>query len=629
MMKSIWAALFLVLLLLCGCAPQPEPEEVPPETVSALPTEVEPTEPVSLYEANHSLEEATGGALKIFPLKTGSAEGIRFLGKDILLFSGYGDTKLTLLTGLSCEIRSEVYLPCSVSSMDPAVTVDGQGITYVDSGKQELVFLNALLEETRRIPLPEGCETPALSSDRQFLYYCTNNALRILELDTGLDRLVREMSFSHQELTALHWDDTVLECSALDTDGNWHTLFVCTETGQLLHEAGESLTLWSEEDSYFAISMDGPYRQLISGSAHYGPSVLVPPNLSSGIQPVPQWEGIMLFESDDAGTKTILDYYDLCSGRHPYRLTLPGNFYPVSTQPDPQEAVLWFLCYNSETQQDLLCAWDLCRSAQDDPTCYLQDLYTQEKPDAAGLSDCAQLAAEISRKYGIRILLWSDITLCQPKDYDLLPEYQVPLIRQRLEELDQNLSIYPESMLYEAVTQNGGELSICLVRSILPKTGVSARNDVNGLQFWDPQGNAWVVITSDDQMAQHLHHELFHILDSRVLTSCDAYDRWNDLNPDGFEYDYDYLSNLQRNDLEYVSGTDAHFIDLYAMSFPGEDRARIMEYAMQPGQGYRFQSAPLQKKLRQLCLGLRKAFHLQEQETAYPWEQHLTKAVEE
>ena len=59
------------------------------------------------------------------------------------------------------------------------------------------------------------------------------------------------------------------------------------------------------------------------------------------------------------------------------------------------------------------------------------------------------------------------------------------------------------------------------------------------------------------------------------------------------------------------------------MTYPKEDRARIMEYAMLSGQESYFQSAPMQAKLRTLCAGIRNAFVLETEPVIYRWEQYL------
>ena len=59
------------------------------------------------------------------------------------------------------------------------------------------------------------------------------------------------------------------------------------------------------------------------------------------------------------------------------------------------------------------------------------------------------------------------------------------------------------------------------------------------------------------------------------------------------------------------------------MSYPKEDRARIMEFAMMPGNEDYFTTEIMQKKLRQLCLGIRQALELEDVAEAFLWEQYL------
>ena len=59
------------------------------------------------------------------------------------------------------------------------------------------------------------------------------------------------------------------------------------------------------------------------------------------------------------------------------------------------------------------------------------------------------------------------------------------------------------------------------------------------------------------------------------------------------------------------------------MSFPKEDRARVMEYAMLPGNEKLFQAPALQAKLQALCDGIREAYGLEDAEDSFLWEQYL------
>lgn len=619
-MKIRWLALVLVLTLFCGCG-GPETETVPSE---ALP-ETKPTESVGFYDPYSYLEQATDGAVKAYPLDIENTTGIAFLGDDILLFSGYPNTTLTLLAGENRYIKAEISLSCPVSPEDPGVTVSTGGVTYVDETSRELVFLNEMLAEIRRFPLPDGCGTAALSADGKLLYYCTADALRVLDLETELDRLIKEMHFPCQDLTALHCGDTVLQCSATYDDGNSYTLFFSAETGELLYETQGDVPLWTEGDLYFTIHMDGEYRELISGSLHFGPSILVAETEPWDTVPVLEQQSVLLYSKD--GSSSVLDCYHLESGLHTARVTLPGGYEPFSVRSDPSETALWFLCCDPYTGQNILCAWDLDKASTEDSKNYLQPRWDWENPDLDGLARCRTLADRISDEHDVQILLWTEATEFQPNDYTLVPEYQVPLIEKRLYELDGILSCYPDGFLREAASRSSGRLNICLVRGIYGSADTGALESAAGIQYWDQNINIYLAVTLGDDMARHVHHELFQIIDSRVLSICSAYDNWNDLNPQNFQYDRDYTSNIRQNDWNLVAGDERYFIDFSAMTCPNEDRAKIMEYAMMEDQGNTFASAPMQAKLRQLCLGIRQAFHLELASQSFRWEQYLTEPL--
>ena len=172
---------------------------------------------------------------------------------------------------------------------------------------------------------------------------------------------------------------------------------------------------------------------------------------------------------------------------------------------------------------------------------------------------------------------------------------------------------------------DSGKLKICLVRTVSLN---SDHTGLPGLQYWDKDGNACIVVPAEPSLEQPLHHSLFHVIESRVMSSCAAYDNWEDLNPPGFAYDYDYTANSQRKDTaRYTEGSGRAFIDRYALSFPKEDRARIFEFAMTEGTDDLFTHAVLQQKLRQLCLGIREAYELESDEENFPWEYYLTESL--
>ena len=147
----------------------------------------------------------------------------------------------------------------------------------------------------------------------------------------------------------------------------------------------------------------------------------------------------------------------------------------------------------------------------------------------------------------------------------------------------------------------------------------------SGIQYWLEDRPCIALTTSATEGS--LNHELCHVMDTRVFAHSNAYDQWEELNPSGFKYDYDYAANATRNAGEYLREAERCFIDTYSMSFPKEDRARVLEYAMTPGNVDYFQSRVMQAKLKQICLGLREAFGLKKSPETFLWEQYLKESL--
>ncbi|WP_289475122.1 hypothetical protein, partial [Klebsiella pneumoniae] len=91
-----------------------------------------------------------------------------------------------------------------------------------------------------------------------------------------------------------------------------------------------------------------------------------------------------------------------------------------------------------------------------------------------------------------------------------------------LEELKLALHHFtPEFLAGVGKASGDGTVHICLVRAV--------RGD-GCIQFWDEDGNARIALTMDGDLQRSFFHGLGHIIDSRVLTECGAFDTWKSLN---------------------------------------------------------------------------------------------------
>lgn len=611
-----WLSLLAVMLFLTGCAA---------ETKEPTPTAQSPqinisTEPTGSYDPDSILEVSTSGSLLVYPLGRADCRSVVPMGNDILLFSGEEFTTLTRLTGESLTVAAEVTLDLNLDPDSPAVQVNEKGITYYDESTRELVFLSPSLTEVSRYAMPADMTgSPALTADRKTVYYCSTDSLRSIDLETGIDKLLKEMSHATQTLSGLHCIETVLECIVSNADGDIQTLFLSTQTGETLYKLKDTISLWTNDQNYFALYLDGAYTELLVGSGLQGEHLLESSAVYSTAASGMELGCAVLTFTDEKENTSRLDCYDVVSGTRTASVTIPGSSSIRGIRADAGNQCIWFLRYDSSYQSDILCRWDPAQNLVEDSDCYLAQRYTAENPDQEGLERCAETASALSEKYGVEILIWTDISACQSGEYALTAEHQVSLIEHSLLQLESALACYPEDFLVQAASAtDSGVLKICLVRSIDGSGG--------SMQYWTDD-SACIALCPDENLDRNFHHELFFILENRVLGTCSTYDSWNTLNPDGFSYTLDYKAAEELEDSTWIDGENRAFINLRSMSFPREDRAAIMEYAITSGNEACFNSDTMQQKLHKLCTGIRKAFDLEDSEEIFLWEQYLAEPL--
>ena len=279
------------------------------------------------------------------------------------------------------------------------------------------------------------------------------------------------------------------------------------------------------------------------------------------------------------------------------------------------DGMVWF------TAGDTLYRWDTDLSPAEDQRTYIVPHYYYEKPDEAGLAAIGRRLEELEECYGVEILYWNEVEALAPWDYSFTAEYRTEPYDAYLSKLEKALAKFPTGFFKKiAEWSNSGKLNIVLVQGIYggvrPETYASA-----SVFRFHANGDAYLALTVGEELDSWFYHELGHLIDNRILSTTNAYGNWNSLNPWDFKYDNDYVKNQDRTDTKYLEGDRRHFVDFYSMSFAVEDRSRIFEYACMPGNEEVFASQPMQRKLKNVCNGIRKAFDLEGE--GYIWEQYL------
>lgn len=596
-MKRIICAV-LVCLLLCGCA-GPAADEADATQHAG----VAPTEPSGSYAPGSDIEQTTDGAVRAYPQNLGNIWSIKAVGEDLLVFSDRDTTRITRLTGDNLFRVAEITLEKHCSRF----YIGEEQVVYYDSEPRELVYLNQDLRETNRMDLPEDMiGDPVLTSDWTKIYYCTSSGVRCLDMESGISRLVKEMTFAQQYMAGIHMGDTVLQVEVMDEKGNGEKLFLNAQSGTMLGALPEDMQLTTGADYFYAIDPEGVVNQMIFGTEEEIWQLTPENYLDAGVF-IPEAHAAAVFTQEGS-----LDYYDLSTGKRTASLPL-GD-----VQPDlltvGESGYLYFL------HDSTIYRWDMTASGTGEETIYTGPRHTMHEPDHEGFERCRNYADELIRKFGLDIQLVPDAINPKPEGYDLIPEYQVPVIWDALTKLEAVLSNYPAGIFAASVEGlENGKLTLLLVRDIRESYG---SGQLNGLHFW-LDDHSFVALSMGETLEQTVYHEMFHALETRLLSKSIACYRWDELNPKGFDYDYDYIINQSRDDSEYLEDTTRSFIDTFSMSFPKEDRARIMEYACLPGNDQYFISDTMQKKLRALCVGIREAYDLEDYSEPLLWEQYL------
>lgn len=590
-MKRLFAAL-LCGVLLCGCAEQPQPAATtlsqPPETGLSL--------------ENSPVETETAGAVRAYGLE---ADALYPMGEALLLRSG---STLTLFSPETGHTGAGLELPAGAVLL----RVTDSQVGYYDPGHRTVVLLDGSLRETSAVSLPQEMpETMLLSPAMDELYYSTGMELRAFGLQTGISRLVNRQLTRQITPADTCFSGTLLLCRLTgEQDGDCYA-FLSAQTGEILGTDSGLLSFSSTGERFFLERASGTVTERLFGSLDGEIHQLV----------TEPWENASLCLLGDGtsllratgGSGTELELYDLTTGKRTAALRCAALTEAACWT--ALEDDVWFLARQED--KGVLCRWDPAMTPTGDNESRMAPHYTAESPDREGLAQCQAEAEALGNAYGITIRIWADAA-ATGGSFSLTGEYQVPAIRSGLDTLRQSLERFPEGF-FQALCRNTplGKLQVCLVRSI--------EGGLSGHTGW-PDGNAYIALSIGGGMEEQFYHELSYVLDSYIIAESLCYDDWDTLNPRGFAYDLSYRLYAQREDSPYLDGDDPAFLDSYSMTYPKEDRANILMYAMSDLGAGRFETPTLQKKLARLCAAIRDAYGWEDREEAFPWEQYLLPA---
>lgn len=645
-MKQLLALLLAMLLAFTvGCGAQPTPptdlpaaEEQPappadlPEAEPELPPEPPQPEPILLDSAEPLDGAGILWRVPCAPMESGITPDL-FLWQDYLLLSRMdyagmnaadSSLKLTLLDLNTGELAAETELN-SLQDIQVQTCEDFIAVTDWASGK--LLLLDETLAVTAEYTPDLQWYGSCLSSDGSTLYSMTEEGFSVQDLASG----TREVQFPRlRELyTSTVCGDTVS--------------FTCVDLDTLLDTPG-AIDLSTGEISF--LPYDGTCFSVSACGDHWLAAVAGTDNIYlSGT------EGNFRFLQPDGYSAELLECGDdlriltrrgSAEGDLTMSLfTTEGQFLSSASHPLFREAYvtapIWSEryggCFFTATAYEggtQLLFWDLSVPMRGED---LAEVTLPSVPTVGSAVDSAlyERAAALSERFGVSIRI---ADLCETEFYTYTVEQALDeeLISTGLDLLEETLSGYPDGFLGQLRYGSCRQIEISLVGHLTPK---DLPEDANGFTSFvafveEHEGKTVMVldVTYGLSLKQHIYHEFSHVIDARLefesryrADALFSEDTWAALNPEGFDYQWDYHTV---DDSIWWDGYDGWFIDAYSRTFPTEDRARILEYAMF-GHSYPFtEEGPLREKLTYYAACIRDGFDTEGWPEVTLWEEPLT-----
>lgn len=595
-----FAFVLLVILTLTGCARNIEPDTEPTtETTTAL-------IPTGLYVENSTVEEQTNGAVKMYDLPDSSYIWLAASPEYIYMASKAeaGGINLSVYTGDICAVHAFEQAPDSLTA-ESRWSVTNNGLIYYDPRENQAVVLDSRLSGNQCHPLPQMDGEPLFSQDGSSVYYCLGNEIRVYDLDNRIDRLLKVHTCQSQTLLRSYFSGQLLACEVTLEDGDTRVVYVSADTGETVNADQHLTELFTMDDRYLALRREGVINQRIFGTQDTLSGQLVIPQ-DSNLTAALAAGGAVQYSVDEAETLK-LRFYNLISGKMTGSVDIEKVGEPILFLDHKATKSLWFVGSDPQTGEQALFQWDPSASACDDAAVYTSVWFNASSPDKEALDALQDRVKALNKTHGVDIRIW-DAAVEDPGEFTLEIEHQPLAISMCLDSLEQALLMYPENFLYKSVNS---KIRICIVRSI--------SGEISGKQYWY-DGDAYIALAVGCDVADELAKAMGYVVDSHVLGNSPLLDEWNELNPAGFLYGGAVIGSMSQGD-------QRAFYDDRSMSSATEDRSIIFWQAMKPDNGDVFTSDIMQRKLRQLCLGIRDAWRWEKKTEVYPWEQYLNSPV--
>lgn len=202
--------------------------------------------------------------------------------------------------------------------------------------------------------------------------------------------------------------------------------------------------------------------------------------------------------------------------------------------------------------------------------------------------EATERAHELEDKYGIQIVLGANVKDQMP---DYTPEVceDTELMMSAMDDIEAAFDIFPEGFIDELTAECFISITIYLTGTLTSKDTTTYIEQAGAVTSTTWNYQMIGVDMNEWNIKETIVHELCHVIDNKLGitdTVNELNEDWSQYNPEGFSYydsyigyDFDYDDTYYDDD--YYMNLDEeliYFYDDYSKTFPGEDRARLMEH---------------------------------------------------
>lgn len=594
MKKTFFFPVLLIVLgiLSSSCGKQKAlPTTTPAETTTII-TETPTEKPVTILDHAQNL----GGGLWYIPNQAVEATTwptLEAFQGNLLLSqaensNGYGaDMHTTLIDSRSGETLAETTRKMQEYQMPKALR---DTVAYLDGSNQvSVTFLNEKLEEVSSVTVDGPCPNCYLSPDGSTLYTLSpDTGISAVELPSGSQRAILTEVSNLYSFTAcgayvpIAYDDlttTMRMYASLNLETGEVELSPC-------QDACARFIRW--ENTWQASDYNDASCCRIGTDEH--PDYL---HLDNGeLQLLDGGKLLGIFYTD--GDLAIYEANGTClsAASLPEDLYLNRNIAPIWSE---TLGGYFLLAASNASGCSKLLFWDLSGALTPGENLSMVPWDEMHHTGGGESADPSLYAwAEyISNQYGVSVRI-ADLCTHQFPDfsYEQLNDYDT--LTKGLTCVEQALRCYPDGFLSQLPYGSVREIQIYVASGL--KGGEYFGEDRSYYGFANEDGSVYYIVLDAQTIREsNIFHEISHIIDRRLEYDASLRDDalyseadWMNLQPEGFEFCYDY-SEIPALSQEYTGW----FIDDYSQSYPTEDRARIMEYAMnEDTRDYTFRDTP-------------------------------------